>query len=315
MNYQNFLNEAAHHLRAPLPQVEKLIRSAPYRYRHYTIEKRSGGVRDIYHPSPALKSLQRWMVKGPLANLPVHDSVFSYLEGKNVGMNAAAHVGSNYFVRLDFANFFPSINALVLQHFFRGSADKGVIALDALVIDALIRLACREAAEPARLALTIGAPSSPHISNALLYDFDSEISARAAELGVVYTRYADDIFISSAGMAVINNFEKILKITARRRLPFLSFNEQKTQHFSRKRRVTITGVNVTSSRGVSVGREKKRAIKTKLYLAINGKLDPVEFPRLRGSIAYVMSIEPEFLPRLKAKFGAEKIDDFMASIL
>lgn len=311
MNYQQFLIEAAKHLRAPPSQVEKVIGSAPHRYRHFTIEKRTGGLRDIYHPSPALKSIQRWMIRVPLASLPVHDAVYSYVAGRSVGLNAAAHVDSNYFVRLDFADFFPSITGAVLRRFLRSAVDKGVIDLDELAINAVVRLACRKAEEPRRLALTIGAPSSPHLSNALLYDFDSEISTRAAAIGVVYTRYADDIFISSRGMAGVSDFEQVFKRMAREMLPFLALNEQKTQHFSRKRRVTITGVNVTSDRGISVGREKKREIKSKLYLAIKGRLDPAEFSSLRGSIAYVMGVEPKFLSRLRKKFGAEVVDGFM----
>lgn len=313
MNLQNFLFAAGQYLRSSPIQVEKIIKSAPFRYKHYTIPKRTGGRRDIYHPSPALKSVQRWMVGVPLVGLPVHDSVYSYVEGRNIGMNAAAHLRSNYFIRFDFMDFFPSITDIVLRSFLRQAAENNAIDLDEAAIDAVVRLACRATDVPGRLALSIGAPSSPFLSNAILYEFDSLVSRQAAARGVIYTRYADDIYMSSTGMAVLDDFEKEFRSLTKRFLPFLNINEDKVQRLSRKRRVTITGVNVASDRTISVGRNLKRSIRTRLYLALSGQLEVAEFSSLRGSIAYVMSIEPDYLMHLRRKFGEESINNFMAS--
>jgi RNA-directed DNA polymerase len=314
MNYQELLIAAGKHLRTSPTQVERVIKSAPYRYRTYNIPKRSGGLREIHHPSPALKSVQRWLVSEPLQSLPVHDAVYSYVKNKNIGMNAAKHLESNYFIRFDFSDFFSSITSSVLREFLRQSAKNGTIMLDLAAIGAAVRLACRSVEGHGRAggyALTIGAPSSPHLSNALLFDFDSDISLRAAEFGLVYTRYADDMFVSGRGMAAVSEFEGIFRQTVRERLPYLRINEEKVQHFSRKRRVTITGVNIASDRSLSVGREKKREIKTKLYLALQGRLDPAEFSALRGNIAYIMSIESFYIDRLEKKFGQDIVRAFL----
>lgn len=311
MNISEFYYSAAHHLRVSARQVEKVVKTAPFRYKHYTIRKRNGGRRDIHHPSPVLKSLQRWMIRGPVAGLPVHDAVYSYREGRGIAMNAAAHLRSNYFARFDFEAFFPSITNKVLKTFLAASVNQGRILLDDDVIAAVARLACRATAMPSEDVLSIGAPSSPYLSNALLFEFDNAVFDRAGAHGVVYTRYADDVFLSSADLDSLRAFEPQFRSIVRDLVPFLRLNDSKHQHFSRRRRVTITGVNVTPDRKLSVGRSVKRSIKTRLYLALAGQLDSAELSPLRGSIAYVMSIEPAFLDSLRSKFGAECVDALM----
>lgn len=311
MNYEQLIKEISESLRVHPSQIEKIIKTAPFRYKHYEILKRSGGRRSIHHPSPALKSVQRWLVRNVLLKLPVHESVFSYVENKNIAMNAQEHIESNYFIRLDFADFFPSINGREIERLLQKSTGLGLIDLDPVAIRAVVRLVCRIDKETQALALTIGAPSSPQISNALLYEFDCMMSDAARNNDAIYTRYADDIYISSKKMAAIDEMEKIFRRELNTALPFLEINEHKVQRLSRKRRVTITGMNISSDRKVSLGRDKKRELKTKVYLAIQRELDAEEFQVLRGQIAHAMSVEPNFYESLKRKFGAEDVDAFM----
>lgn len=311
MNLSELYYEAAHHLRISASQVEKIVRTAPFRYKHYTILKRNGGQRDIYHPSPVLKSIQRWLVRGPLALLPVHDSVYSYRVGRNVAMNAAMHARSSYFVRFDFSAFFPSISEIVLERFLRDASLRGFVNLDDDAISAVVRVACCRSRQSARSGLSVGAPSSPALSNALLFDFDCEVYRHALAARIVYTRYADDMFLSSVEPKALAEFEREFRTIVAQRVPYLTLNEDKKQHFSRRRRVTITGVNVTSDRRISVGRSLKRSIRTRLHLALNGQLQPSELSRLRGAIAHVMSVEPAFLVSLREKFGSARVEAFM----
>lgn len=311
MNYVELISAISDTLRAHPAQIEKIVKTAPFRYKHYEILKRSGSKRSIYHPSPALKSVQRWLVKNVLSDLPVHGAVYSYVENKNIALNAREHIGSNYFIRLDFTDFFPSISGAVIAQFLKDSTESGFIALDKDAIQAVVRLLCRIDPETRRLALTIGAPSSPQVSNTILYGFDEVISKGAAEKDAIYTRYADDVYISSKRMAAIDEMEIFFRRALREKLPFIQINEKKVQHLSRKRRVTITGINISSDRKVSIGRDKKREIKTKVYLALNGRLRLEELQVLRGQIAHAMSVEPSFYESLKEKFGEDAVVEFM----
>ena len=44
-----------------------------------------------------------------------------------------------------------------------------------------------------KLILSVGAPSSPVISNFCMYEFDNRIHAACNKLEITYTRYADDL--------------------------------------------------------------------------------------------------------------------------
>ena len=70
-------------------------------------------------------------------------------------------------------------------------------------------------------------------------------------------------------------------------------------------------MNITPDRKLSVGRDRKRKIKTLLFLVKSGALEAERFSSLRGDIAYVRSIEPDFIDRLERKFGREFIHNFM----
>ncbi|UNK56180.1 retron St85 family RNA-directed DNA polymerase [Pseudoxanthomonas daejeonensis] len=313
MNYSDLLSSAAKLLRTSSIEAERIIITAPYRYKHYKIEKRNGGQRDIHHPTPALKAIQRWLVSTPLANLPVHDCVYSYRKGRNIAMHAAMHVESNYITRFDFSDFFPSITATTIRRFLLEETMKGTIDLDTAAINAIVRLVCRAEDKSGKLVLSIGAPSSPHLSNAVLHDFDHVMESSARIAGGMYTRYADDIYVSGRTKETVALLEKAFIRETSKLLPYLKINERKTQRLSRKRRMAVTGINVTPQRKLSVGRDLKRSLKTKVHLALLGQIAPEELSALRGMIAHVASVEPAFMDSLSKKFGVERLESFLTS--
>jgi len=307
MNYAEFIQAASKVIRTSRVEVERIITSAPYRYKHYTIVKRNGGTRDIHHPSPALKAIQRWIAKDLLGELPVHDSVYSYRLGRNIAMHANAHVRSNFIVRFDFANFFPSIAHSTIRSFLIDSINRNHVSFDLKTTESIVRLVCRHDKDSKLFLLSIGAPSSPHISNALLFNFDREMTQRAISHHCVYTRYADDIYLSGRSREDVQAMEGVFLELTEEMLPFLRVNQRKTQHLSRKRRMSVTGINITTERKLSVGRELKRSLKTRVFLALNGELDPTEISELRGMLSHVSSVEPTFVENLNKKFGADEV--------
>lgn len=294
--------------RIPVAPLEKMLSNAPYRYRHYQIKKRTGGWRDIYQPTASLKEVQRWLIRECFSSLPLSDAVFSYREGLGIKDHALAHLQSNYFVRLDFIDFFPSIGGMELFLYLKKMRTLGKISLDEDALLFSIHCLCRKKSDMPGLkglSLTIGAPSSPHLSNSIIYEFDEFMLKTASDSGGVYTRYADDIYISSRELSVSKKLEADARLALNIYAPFLAINESKLRRFSRKRRVNICGINLTSSRGLSVGREVKKLIRSKIDYAINGRLDKKELDSLRGWISYIESIEPGYIERASKRAGVE----------
>lgn len=296
-------------LRTNPKEILVLLRRCPYQYKHYQIPKRTGGLRDIYHPTPNLKAVQRWLVSNCFVNLPVHPSVHSYRKGIGIRKHASYHSHSNFLLRLDFSDFFPSVDSRWLEEFLLSHAQKGTLGIEPEAIPTVIRLVCRFNKNDDSLALTIGAPSSPILTNAILFEVDSIATERCAELSCRYTRYADDIYLSSCEKNKLCDAEKEIRRIFSEIAPQLRFNEQKTINTSKKGRRVVTGVTLTTDRKLSVGREMKRSVKTQVFLSLRGELPVGEKSRLCGLIAYIRDIEPDFYDSLCRKFGAESIDN------
>jgi RNA-directed DNA polymerase len=83
--------------------------------------------------------------------------------------------------------------------------------------------------------------------------------------------------------------------------PILKINEKKTSFSSRKYRRLATGLVLTPERKVSIGRHKKRMLKSLINSLKYKKLEPSQLAQLRAWIAYVRFIEPEFVAALERK--------------
>ena len=314
MNKSRLLSEVSTAIRVTPAHLERMLVNAPYRYRHYTVKKRSGGFRDIYQPTASLKEVQRWVTANCFASLPVSRAVYSYREGIGIRSQAEMHRESNYFVRLDFENFFPSIDSLVLRNYLIDMRAKGFHALDTDALDFVVPCLCRRVpgvAGPRGLVLTIGAPSSPHLSNAVLFDFDEYLLRAASRIGGVYTRYADDVFLSARTIDGVVDLERVARGALKNFLPYLKINERKVRRYSRKSRVRICGVTIASDRTLSIGRDTKKLVRSKVDWAMKGRLDKGQMENLRGWLSYLESIEPGYLIKLEDRLGPDRYSRLM----
>jgi len=287
--------------------ISHVINTASRRYKTYPIAKRSGGRRWIDQPAPVLKYLQRWIVRNVIVHLPVHQSVNSYRKGDNILNNARAHVENSYLLKMDFQDFFPSITAADIENLLSRNQDIPVISeLSDADRRALLSIVCRYD------RLTIGAPSSPAISNSVLFEFDSKTASMCEQLSVVYTRYADDLAFSSNVPNVLCDIPELLTgILREMPSPSILINHDKTLFTSRKHRRSLTGLILTPDRRVSIGRNNKRWVKSACHRYRNKDLTAEEASRLRGYLSFVRSVEPDFIGRLEEKYGAGLIDDIL----
>lgn len=281
-------------------KLEKIAVSASHRYKIYQIPKKTGGLREISHPSKPLKFLQRWLIKEVFSKLPVHDSVFSYQKKINILHNAKIHSKNNYLLRVDFKNFFPSLTSEDVEWVIKKNTEKIELNLperDVLLIKKIVCLDGR---------LTIGAPSSPVLSNALLYEFDSFWYEECQKRNVKYSRYADDLFFSTKSRDILSGIlEDLKKDLINRKQPKLIFNHDKTVFTSKKRKRVVTGLVLNSSNEVSIGREKKRKIRNLMHGYSKNLLNEDDSNYLKGYLLFAKSVEPKFIKGIEVKFPSE----------
>lgn len=283
--------------------VDVIAKTAHRRYKRFDIPKASGDDRTIYHPSKELKVLQRVIHDDFLTKLPVHESASAYKKGSSPFKNASLHKDGNYFLRIDFQSFFESISKTDVVTFINRYRESGGFSWTHKDVSLFANLVCFNG------GLSIGSVTSPVLANAICYDLDCKVYGYCQSIGVVYTRYSDDLYFSSveAGrlFAVPSEIKSIIRSLE---CPsHLWINTSKTFHTSRKRQVKITGLVISNNREVSIGREQKRYIRSLVYSWDSISLEQKKY--LAGYLSYCKSVEPSFINSLCKKYGAKKIMD------
>ncbi|MEZ8081049.1 retron St85 family RNA-directed DNA polymerase [Enterovibrio norvegicus] len=287
-------------------EILNFVNSAPHRYKHYTIPKRNGrGVRLIAQPSKEVKYMQYIGKQLILDKLPVHSSAYAYQKQTSIKANASQHVANSYLLKMDFSDFFPSIKPTLLLDFIQRTVGK--LSVDDITLIKRLFFWQRDRMTP--LQLSIGAPSSPLISNIVMYDFDQYFHSYCTSRGISYTRYADDISFSTNERGVLFHIPEVVsKYLSTNECLNLSINTTKTKFSSKKHNRHVTGLVITNNNELSLGRERKRKIRTLVYLFTQSALETDEIFNLQGLLAFASSIEPEFILRLKSKFSNEVVD-------
>jgi hypothetical protein len=184
-------------------------RLSHYHYRIFV--KRSGGLRLVEAPKRRLKEIQRRILGGMLERIPAHPSAHGFVKGRSIHSFIAPHVNQQVVLRMDVANFFPSLVAARIQAFFRAAGYPETVAdlLGGLSTNAAPKRLWRDAAPGvdreeiwrlrtlyARRHLPQGAPTSPALSNICAYRLDCRLAGLARAAGAKYARYADDLAFS-----------------------------------------------------------------------------------------------------------------------
>jgi RNA-directed DNA polymerase len=306
----SLLEELILHFGVGEADLTYLIATAPQRYKQYEIPKRRGGSRIIAQPSRELKLIQRYLLKEKLERLPVHRSAMAYVKGRNIFDNADAHKHDEIILKLDFKDFFHSIKPSDLTRYLRSAAPEGIRLEDSRYYERILFWGCGVATP---LCLSIGAPTSPILSNILLFGLDEELATHAQIFGVRYTRYADDITVSGASVEAVLAFEKACRAAvARMKSPTLIFNEQKRGMYFRGQKRMVTGLKITPVGEISIGRERKRMTSSLLHRFSLGQLDAGATSYLKGMLGFAIANEPDFVGRMRRKYGNDIVDRVLA---
>jgi len=287
----------------PKDELMGLVRSAPYRYKVFQIPKRKQGqFRTIAQPAREVKALQYWVMHNVLKQFEVHPAATGYREGRSILHNARPHARWKFLLKMDFKDFFPSLKARDFRLFVRRSRAN----LDGVTVEALCRILFWTQKGTQGLCLSIGAPTSPMLSNILMRDFDQRVSTFCDAREVTYTRYADDLSFSADNSDQLALVEKFVSdLCSRLKSPVLTINHEKTVRVSKRDARRVTGLVLTNDSKVSLGREEKRQIRAWVHHFVTNRLEADQVPRLRGMLNYVNSVEPAFLRRLVTRYGVD----------
>lgn len=253
-------------------------------YRSYKIPKRNGKSRKITEPLPSLKEIQSWILVNILENIPVHPAAKAYQKGLSIHDNARFHRSQELVLKIDIKNFFPSITPRFINATFKrlGYSKEVSKLLTELVIY--------------KNGLPQGAPTSPALSNLIMYKIDKRVFAYARSKNLRYTRYADDLTISGD----FNVKEVISFATTILKEYGFQVNTDKTRVLRKSNRQIVTGV--VCNEKLQAPKEVRRALRKEIYYIKtygldshikyidNSKRNYVE--NLMGRANYILQLNP-----------------------
>ncbi|MCW2453051.1 UNVERIFIED_ORG: RNA-directed DNA polymerase [Rahnella aquatilis] len=297
----NYLNKIAENINRSVPYLIRNYISAPREYKVFYIDKKnSKEKREVAQPSESVKEIQRSIVDTLLKDMPIHTCAKAYMEGLSIYNNAEPHKDKKYLLKLDFKNFFPSIKPADLTFFF----EKNNLLFGAFENTIIANYLFWRKKGERNLSLCIGAPSSPIISNIVMYDIDNEISSYCLKNEIIYTRYADDLTFSADQIGILEEtYNFILKLINKTEHPKLFLNEAKTRYIGRGRSKRVTGVVITNDGNLGVGRYLRKKVRAMIYLYNKKRLKRKDIPYLHGILSHINNIENDFYIKLKLQYG------------
>ncbi|WP_102554988.1 retron St85 family RNA-directed DNA polymerase [Vibrio lentus] len=276
-------------------------------YKVYKIPKRTFGFRVIAQPTSELKNIQRSIITQIKPLVKIHNSSKAYMDGIGIKENASVHVKSNYLLKLDLENFFNSLTPPMLLN----AIDYQNIELVSEEIPPLVELLFwnRTKKKTPNFVLSVGAPSSPFLSNLIMCEFDKIVTESCRLNGVNYSRYADDLTFSTLNKDVLFSIPNFIESCLHELFKGkIKLNRSKTTFSSKAHNRHVTGVTLANNNKISLGRERKRYIRALLHkFSINSIRDKEDIEHLKGLIGFAKYIEPSFLDKMKIKYGEKLI--------
>lgn len=280
--------------------------SQPYRYRHFNIQKKSGGIRQISAPinktfTMILQSVNE-MFK---AIYTPSDYAMGFVEKRSVVTNANVHKAQNYVFNIDLKDFFSSIEQFQVRKRLQSDPFNFPITIAGILADLCTVREKRKDADGKDIYAYIlpqGAPTSPIITNMICDVLDRRLAGVAKRFGLNYTRYADDITFSSNHYVYAKNREFRNELVRVIEGQGFRINEKKTRLQKHGSRQEVTGIIVSDK--LNVTKKYVREIRSLLYIWEKyGYSDAYKrfYPKYKAEKGHVKKGHPGLLNVLEGK--------------
>jgi hypothetical protein len=262
-------------LRCSVEELVQIAATADFRYRVVNKAKKNGATRTCFDATRSLKAIQARIkssilekVRYPsylMGGIADHDNPRDYVR------NAKAHVGARVMVNEDIAQFFPSVSGEAVFEIWRH-----LFHFPLNVAQVLTQLTTR------RSSLPQGAKTSSYLANLAFWSTEPAIVAQLRSRGFEYTRYIDDITISSkedrSPMELLDVFNMLAAMVRRYGL---RLRRSKHRLVYSGARMEVTGLVVTGH-SAGLGRRKRSALRALVHQCeTHAQIDPAS-PVLGG---------------------------------
>lgn len=296
------------------PKIEKLKMLAeigenlPKDYERFYIPKKTGGLREINAPNPALSNHLR-LIKDTFENeffCLSHNSAYAYIKNRCTVDALKVHKDneSKWFLKLDIKNFFPNCNpAFIMSQLTQIFPFSIIEQKEPQLLSKLI--------EPGILnnGLPQGTPLSPFLTNIIMTPIDYAIERILYSYNqyFIYTRYADDIIISSKYDFDWRKIQNDISTLLQEKTPF-TIKEEKTRYGSSSGRNWNLGLMLNKDNNITVGYRKKERCRAMIFQFMNdykqgNYWNKEDIQNMTGIISYYKMVEPVYFTNLINKYN------------
>ncbi|NYH12672.1 reverse transcriptase domain-containing protein [Pseudomonas moraviensis] len=272
--------------------------------------------REVHVPNKKLRTFHSFIKLILLDHLDTNeDVVFSYRKGVNAVDAVSKHSRSKYFFQTDIKNFFNSIDEDMVKETILKNIEQCPISDIQDHIEKIVKTLTVNNSVP------VGFSTSPTLSNACLFTFDNTLQEYCKNNSLVFSRYSDDIIISS--MEKSSTFEaekyisqKLSEITKNK----LSINEAKSKHTQTGNKIKLLGMVILPNGKVSIDIKFKQDTEIKLHYYLTNKetfkkIVGSDFDgaieKISGHLNYYNTVDPSYLDKLRKKYGTTTVDMFL----
>lgn len=281
-------------------------------YTTFYIPKSSGGLREINAPKPELMNalLELRSILTDQCGALYHTSAYAYVKNRCTVDAVRKHQQNNsrWFLKVDFHDFFGSTTKE-----FTLSTLAQISPFNLIMGSTSGQEVLSKALELCFLSggLPQGTPISPMLTNLLMIPVDFKLANRLRDFNgqqFVYTRYADDMLISSfqgfEPAAVQGLIREVLHDCG---APY-TFKEEKTRYGSRAGSNWNLGVMLNKDNNITVGHRNKKRFRAMVnsYILDRANGRPWELndiQTLNGLLSYYRMVEKDYFDALLNSIG------------
>lgn len=259
------------------------------------IIKPDGSVRQPFDAHPPLKMIQKriqWAIFGS-TEFPAY--LTGSLPRQDARRNALHHVGAAIVVCEDIKQFFPSISFQIVQSiwsgFYRFSDD----------VSHLLTLLTTKGG-----SLPQGAVTSSYLANLVFWNREPSLRSRLLDKGLAYSRYVDDITISSKTKIPKPLLTwAIAQLYGMMRAHGLSANRRKQEIQRSHNRMRVT--KLVANRRPSLPIQARKAIRAAVFqleqnFGRDGQVAPAS--SVAGRVAHMSQMHPRKSKALRSRIAA-----------
>lgn len=289
------VDDLARVVRLSRDALDRLAARADREYQPVPQRKKDGTLRQTWSANRKLKGVHTRIKTRILDHVVfpryLYGGIRDAQSSRDYARNAGRHVGQAVIMSEDISDFFPSTSALRVERIWTE-----VFRFPPDVAECLTRLTTR------RGYLPQGARTSNHLAYLAFFDQEHELEAHLRVSSLRYTRFADDITVSSRGRLAAREKAKVIAAVygLMRRA---GYKPKRRKHAIHSQGGSMRVHSLVVNERVALPRAERYAIRAEVYRHLQQRRDVRigEQARVRGRLGKLARFHPAKAHRLRER--------------